>query len=1419
VQINQTFSSDTILAPFSGSTPVYSLSMSGGVNLLSDSSLVRVVLIDTYGNHYMVYEAYPLITLENAFDTLNASDETTYLDGAVCDSLRIDIISAFLDLDSLKLDTNYIPNATELQAQAKWNHDSVKIVIMNQRIVEENMYWRAGRSNLSLLTHFEKEQRFSQRYFLEGYDFFIGGVYQQLTGSIPPAATEEIVSGFDWRKRHYADYNNSPYYNPYGYGWITSLKPQIGSSTCWAFSTTALEEAYANLYFNNNLSPTIPPGVNHQINMDLSEMQLIRCYGNDILECDDPQDVVNVMAWINDHYMMEDDCFPMDCTSPLPNCPTSWPSTCDRIMTSGSSSIENTNEDVVKSVLIKYGPISCKFTYSTYAHQRVLVGYGVAKTGDTVYEGTGPEDPPIILDENCPFLGTTEWIFKDNNNFVPILSLEYMTSNFSYYMHGEIDRPVNGTQTPIICTDEDGDGYYWWGIHWDNNGNQVDPIDCNCPPGVKVDEEDCNDNDVNLGPYNLSDPEIPLYSCILNECITQANPLYIESDDTWTIGEGDRHINQDIIINTGVTLTIECQVFLTPQAKIIIQPGGVLELSGTYINPARISSGCGEFWKGIQLWGDPTQRQTAANQGQIIIEHGIIENAACGIMTGNPDYIPEGGGQGEPYPVYPSGGIIQAKYAIFRNNHIGIEFYPYRDGDDANKSYLRGCLFITDDALLNGSTPDYFLKLDGINKLDIHGCTFQNTRDEDPQILYTQRGKGIYLYNSDIYMNDTIMDSYHFDLIFENLEYGINGLHSGLGPAWLTLHNASFFSNQSGVYLSGYHELNPVAIYDNDFDFSFNYDSDNQYGIYLDQCSGYEVQLNTMTGDLELDGNQYGILVNNSGARTNYIYDNDFYDLHSALQGQNVNRGYYLPDIGVPLPEPEPETGLCFKCNNFYNCVNDIIVTDEDVNPDPASGITLYQGCDKGANSPTAQKEPAGNTFSAIEGQTDHVYDIDMDESVHNIIYIHHHDHDYFRVIPDKEDYVHNPDKVTLEEHRSPYAVYDPTESCPDYEYPTDNLDSLEFLFNESKEKIDSLIALLVQIVDEGSTEEKNEMVQTSLPNQSSEVYLDLMGNSPYLSDTVLRSSVEKEEVLSNAMITDIMVANPQSAKNDNILTALDERFVPLSDSMWVEILKGVDTVADREQIEAELSGWIQLKEKLFNAICKLYLMDTVNQGSQDSLLIFMKTDHIFSTQFLLANFYIDRKMFSSSDSLLESLLEYYSIRSGDDSTRQRLQELIPILEELFVDTVGNLVPDSAQRLELLVLSENPDIPGVFARNILIANDFLEYREPIFSTSSLKTVRRYRYTSSAENKLSSAYKVYPNPCNEYLTVESIRNLHAANIEVAVFNSNNQLISSQRFPVKRNILILSFKEQSAGIYLVRIIHNGLSVETHKVIHLD
>jgi hypothetical protein len=67
ITIDQTFSSDTVFDPFENPEAIYSLKITGGVQLLSDSSLIRVVLIDNYGNHWLVFEAYNAVNAKRIF--------------------------------------------------------------------------------------------------------------------------------------------------------------------------------------------------------------------------------------------------------------------------------------------------------------------------------------------------------------------------------------------------------------------------------------------------------------------------------------------------------------------------------------------------------------------------------------------------------------------------------------------------------------------------------------------------------------------------------------------------------------------------------------------------------------------------------------------------------------------------------------------------------------------------------------------------------------------------------------------------------------------------------------------------------------------------------------------------------------------------------------------------------------------------------------------------------------------------------------------------------------------------------------------------------------------------------------------------------------------------------------------------------
>lgn len=144
IAINQSFSSDTVFTPFVYQVAMYGMKLSGGITLLSDSSLVRVVLIDNMGNHFLIFETYPLITNVRSFNFIKACDETCYLAGIIPDSLRIDLIDAIFTLDTLYFSADENPDAISQQAKMKRINDSLKVGGINRQITTHNMNWRAG---------------------------------------------------------------------------------------------------------------------------------------------------------------------------------------------------------------------------------------------------------------------------------------------------------------------------------------------------------------------------------------------------------------------------------------------------------------------------------------------------------------------------------------------------------------------------------------------------------------------------------------------------------------------------------------------------------------------------------------------------------------------------------------------------------------------------------------------------------------------------------------------------------------------------------------------------------------------------------------------------------------------------------------------------------------------------------------------------------------------------------------------------------------------------------------------------------------------------------------------------------------------------------------------------------------------------
>ena len=80
ITINESFTYDTTIS-LSCYQSIYGIGVSGNIQFYSDTSLVRIIVADTTGLEYMVYETYPMIDTVWNFSFTQKCEETCFLDG------------------------------------------------------------------------------------------------------------------------------------------------------------------------------------------------------------------------------------------------------------------------------------------------------------------------------------------------------------------------------------------------------------------------------------------------------------------------------------------------------------------------------------------------------------------------------------------------------------------------------------------------------------------------------------------------------------------------------------------------------------------------------------------------------------------------------------------------------------------------------------------------------------------------------------------------------------------------------------------------------------------------------------------------------------------------------------------------------------------------------------------------------------------------------------------------------------------------------------------------------------------------------------------------------------------------------------------------------------------------------------------
>ena len=446
-------------------------------------------------------------------------------------------------------------------------------------------------------------------------------------------------------------------------------------------------------------------------------------------------------------------------------------------------------------------------------------------------------------------------------------------------------------------------------------------------------------------------------------CVTPLSTMdfTISSNTTWS---SESYLPVTVEIASGSTLTITNNLLCGEGARLIVRPGGTLIVDG-----GTLTSACaGEMWQGIEVVGDRTKHQTAANQGTVILRNGAtIENAHCAIRTGL---------EGNEW--LTAGGIVQCSNSTFRNNRRAVSFYSYADtlssgniGD--NKSWFKDCTFtLNNDNLFLSQNMEFLnhVTLWDVKGVSFEGCTFENlTTGNIPD-----RRHGIYALGAGLRIRslcDRSLDNCNCHgtadtNLFKGFSTAVEVSNDGC-PYTVTLDEAKFENNGTGVSIQA---CNYATVTRCVFDLSTSplYPRGNT-GLYLNKCTGYQVEGNAFRAAANATSpSRTGMVVDKSGYLDNSIYRNTLRNLDYGITVMDTNGSQ--------------RSGLCFTCNTFLDCDYGIYVDDNAL-------VSLMQGSTtKGADNDFLGTQTS-SFWNAGAWQVDYYYNYSQEHTPYNYSGVH----------------------------------------------------------------------------------------------------------------------------------------------------------------------------------------------------------------------------------------------------------------------------------------------------------------------------------------------------------------------------------------------------------------------------------------------
>lgn len=841
-------------------------------------------------------------------------------------------------------------------------------------------------------------------------------------------------------------------------------------------------------------------------------------------------------------------------------------------------------------------------------------------------------------------------------------------------------------------------------------------------------------------------------------------------------------MNSNLIIPSGTTLTVTEMLNMGKNSKIVVEQGAQLIIDGGVV-----TNQCGEQWQGIEVWGyrDESQMECVntgmtCHQGYLELKNGaVIENAKVAVDLWNPNHY----GQ--------TGGIVIAEDATFRNNAKSVHAMYYQNFNPVNPttemqtvSHFYNCTFeITDE--YEGATFYKHADLAEVNGILFKGCDFSvdpDAHDVSPYCSAIAAYDAGFKVEERCLNSNTIPCSNMDKSTFTGFYTAIDARSTGIKSYTFNVHNSEFFNNTNGVVCSN---IDNAAILFNEFYIGQN-NADQQCcssatgtGVYMNYSTGFAIEENDFllaTG--APSGDYIGIRIEETEG-VDEIYKNTFDGLTYANFAEGVNYGVNIYH------------GLAYYCNDNTNNYADFFVADSYID-----GIQSEQGNDYLVT---------GNTFSPSSA-TWHFYN----GGGHLIGY-------YYCNSCSNE----NPDDSKtygITEH--PKSL---TNDCDSHyggsatrsvSLTEQEVEEAEQKYYEAYSNYSNVELLYNAYKDGGSTPNEIEAVETAQPSDMWELRAMLLGDSPHLSLEVLKETADRTDVFSDQALFDILSANPDELKKDELIKYLEEKDEPLPDYM-IEILKQVaEGSTYKTVIINQLSEYAFKKAEAANDIIRSLL----NEETPDMSALRNWLDNLggAAADRQIISTYMHEDNYADALTLANMLPALYNLTGDELNDHYDYVEMIGLFKELYEEdrTIHQLTESESDQLKIII-ENNYGTAAATAKNIMYAiNDEHFYNCPNLNEDLTNKAQSINMDDWAKTNGTSV-TVSPNPAREWVSFDYTLSGNESTGVIILANSQGKIVREIEVTGQQGQKLVDTRNLPSGTYFFTLKSEGV-VQTGKLL---